>query len=164
MQVTSLKKTAEDLTTSNRPMEETHDIYSGIEKLSNAWDGICALSNEKSENLNHALERAKELDEVVNTLLEWLRKTEMKLQFSGPLPENTELLQKAIKEHNELMNELAARENEKEFAVELTQKFLEKSHPSSVSVLKQMEKVIQTRWNEVAGWGECRSESLKVKS
>lgn len=160
-QVGTLKKTAEDLIVNGRP-DDADDIRSEVAELTNAWENIWNLCNNRSESLADAQERASDLQRSVNEILECLRITEMKLQFSGPLPDNVVEVQMAIEEHKKVVDELLSRESEKESALNLAEKILEKAHPKAVSVLKNMITVIHSRWGEVASWAEQRSDNLQV--
>lgn len=55
-----------------------------------------SLSKNKTKRLEEALKQAEELHKSVNMLLEWLSDAEMKLRFSGPLPEDEEEVRKQI--------------------------------------------------------------------
>ena len=160
-QVCTLKKTAEDLIVNGRP-NDADDINSEIADLTNAWENIWNLSNNRSESLAEAQERANDLQKAVNDILECLRVTEMKLQFSGPMPDNAIEVQLAIEEHKKVVTELFNREKEKENTLDLARKILAKAHPKAVSVVKNTITVVHSRWGEVASWAEQRSDNLQV--
>ena len=59
-----------------------------------------SLSKNKTKRLEEALKQAEELHKSVNMLLQWLSDAEMKLRFSGPLPEDEEEVRKQIEVRN----------------------------------------------------------------
>ena len=63
-----------------------------------------SLSKNKTKRLEEALKQAEELHKSVNMLLEWLSDAEMKLRFSGPLPEDEEEVRKQIEVRNSVKN------------------------------------------------------------
>merc|ERR1711993_166160 len=94
-QVEQLKQTAEELlrTAEN---EDAIKIRSQVTELTNRWENVWDLSKNKTKRLEDALKQAEELHKSVNMLLEWLSDAEMKLRFSGPLPEDEDEVQKQI--------------------------------------------------------------------
>ena len=95
-------------------------------------------------------------------LLEWLSDAEMKLRFSGPLPEDEEEVERQIAEHEKFMAELKEKEKDKDFTLKLAHDILDKCHPDAVSVIKHWITIIQSRWDEVASWALQRYEKLMV--
>merc|ERR1719433_1814451 len=94
-------------------------------------------------------------------LLEWLSDAEMKLRFSGPLPEDEEEVMRQIAEHEKFMAELKEKEKDKDFTLKLAHDILAKCHPDAVSVIKHWITIIQSRWDEVASWALQRYEKLQ---
>ena len=78
--------------------------------MTSAWDKVWSLTNNRSSRLKDALKEAEELHKSVNMLLEWLSDAEMKLRFSGPLPEDEDEVQRQIDEHEKFMAELKEKE------------------------------------------------------
>merc|ERR1712110_914194 len=95
-------KTAEELLES-ADREDKVKIQSQLTELTTAWENILTLSLNKTNRLEGALSQAEELHKSVNMLLEWLSDAEMKLRFSGPLPEDEDEVQKQIDEHEKFM-------------------------------------------------------------
>lgn len=158
-QVESLKATAEELLqTADR--EDAVKIRAQVTELTNQWEKIWSLSKNKTKRLEEALKQAEELHKSVNMLLEWLSDAEMKLRFSGPLPEDEDEVQKQIEEHEKFMSELRLKEKDKDYTLNLAQEILAKCHPDAVNVIKHWITIIQSRWDEVASWALQRREKL----
>ena len=132
--------------------------------INSAWDNVWQLTNGKSARLKDALREAEELHKSVNMLLEWLSDAEMKLRFSGPLPEDEEEVMKQIADHEKFMAELKEKEKDKDFTLKLAHEILAKCHPDAVSVIKHWITIIQSRWDEVASWALQRMEKLQVNN
>jgi len=160
-QIESLKKTASELENSADP-EDAVKIKSQVNELTTSWEKVWDLSKKKTKRLEEALGLAEELHKNVNMLLEWLSDAEMKLRFSGPLPEDDEEVQKQIDEHEKFMAELEDKKKDKEKTIKLAQDILAKCHPDAVNVIKHWITIIQSRWDEVASWALQRYEKLKV--
>ena len=159
-QVDSIKKTAESLLeTADR--EDAVKIKSQVTELTNQWENVWSLSKSKTKRLEDALKQAEELHKSVNMLLEWLSDAEMKLRFSGPLPEDEEEIQKQIADHEKFMAELKDKERDKDYTINLAQEILAKCHPDAVTVIKHWITIIQSRWDEVASWALQRKEKLE---
>lgn len=71
-----------------------------VSELTTKWENVWSLSKNKTKRLEEALKQAEELHKSVNMLLEWLSDAEMKLRFSGPLPEDEEEVRKQIEVRN----------------------------------------------------------------
>lgn len=55
------------------------------EELKESWDQVVSRANEEQERLDHALENAKELEEKMNSMGEWLSKVEADIiKFEDP--------------------------------------------------------------------------------
>merc|ERR1719420_2737986 len=117
-QVEQLKQTAEELlrTAEN---EDAIKIRSQVTELTNRWENVWDLSKNKTKRLKDALKEAEELHKSVNMLLEWFSDAEMKLRFSGPLPEDEEEVQRQIDEHEKFMAELKEKEKDKDYTLKL---------------------------------------------
>merc|ERR1712083_277976 len=127
-QYESLTKTAEELLES-ADREDKVKIQSQLTELTTAWENIWTLSQNKTKRLEGALSQAEELHKSVNMLLEWLSDAEMKLRFSGPLPEDEDEVQKQIDEHEKFMAELKEKEKDKDCTLKLAHEILDKCHP-----------------------------------
>ena len=150
-QYESLTKTAEELLES-ADREDKVKIQSQLTELTTAWENIWTLSQNKTKRLEGALSQAEELHKSVNMLLEWLSDAEMKLRFSGPLPEDEDEVQKQIDEHEKFMEELKEKERDKDFTLNLAQEILSKCHPDAVNIIKHWITIIQQRWDEISTW------------
>merc|ERR1712088_1295371 len=159
-QYESLTKTAEELLES-ADREDKVKIQSQLTELTTAWENIWTLSQNKTKRLEGALSQAEELHKSVNMLLEWLSDAEMKLRFSGPLPEDEDEVMRQIAEHEKFMAELKEKEKDKDFTLKLAHDILAKCHPDAVSVIKHWITIIQSRWDEVASWALQRYEKLQ---
>jgi dystonin len=160
-QVESLKKTAEELLAS-ADREDAIKINAQVSELTNAWEKVWGLSKNKTRRLEDALKQAEELHKSVNMLLEWLSDAEMKLRFSGPLPEDEDEVKKQIEDHEKFMKELREKEKDKDYTLKLAHEILAKCHPDAVNVIKHWITIIQSRWDEVASWALQRYEKLQV--
>ncbi len=97
-QVEGLKRTADELlATADR--EDAARIRQQVSQLTDRWERVWGLSKNKTKRLEEALRQAEELHKSVNMLLEWLSDAEMKLRFSGPLPEDEEEVQRQLRDH-----------------------------------------------------------------
>ena len=159
-QVESLKKTAEELLAS-ADREDAIKINAQVTELTNTWEKVWSLSKNKTRRLEDALKQAEELHKSVNMLLEWLSDAEMKLRFSGPLPEDEDEVKKQIEDHEKFMAELKEKEKDKDYTLKLAHEILAKCHPDAVNVIKHWITIIQSRWDEVASWALQRYEKLK---
>jgi DNA repair exonuclease SbcCD ATPase subunit len=159
-QVETLKKTAEELLAS-ADKEDAVKINAQVTELTNSWEKVWSMSKNKTRRLEDALKQAEELHKSVNMLLEWLSDAEMKLRFSGPLPEDEDEVKKQIEDHERFMAELKEKEKDKDYTLKLAQEILAKCHPDAVSVIKHWITIIQSRWDEVASWALQRYEKLQ---
>jgi len=158
-QVDTIKQTAEDLL-KTADKEDSVKIKAQVTELTSTWDKVWSLTNNRSSRLKDALKEAEELHKSVNMLLEWLSDAEMKLRFSGPLPEDEDEVQRQIDEHEKFMAELKEKEKDKDFTLKLARDILDKCHPDAVSVIKHWITIIESRWDEVASWALQRYEKL----
>merc|ERR1712223_2006879 len=158
--VETIKKTAEDLL-QTADKEDSVKIKAQVTELTTAWDKVWSLTNNRSSRLKDALKEAEELHKSVNMLLEWLSDAEMKLRFSGPLPEDEEEVQRQIDEHEKFMAELKEKEKDKDYTLKLAHDILDKCHPDAVSVIKHWITIIQSRWDEISTWALQRLEKLQ---
>merc|ERR1719229_2216593 len=159
-QVEQLKQTAEELLRTAEK-EDAVKIKAQVTELTNRWENVWDLSKNKTKRLEEALKQAEELHKSVNMLLEWLSDAEMKLRFSGPLPEDEEEVRKQIEEHERFMAELREKEKDKDYTLNLAQEILAKCHPDAVNVIKHWITIIQSRWDEVASWALQRFDMLQ---
>jgi len=159
-QVESLKKTAEELLKS-ADREDAVKISAQVTELTNTWEKVWSMSKNKTRRLEDALKQAEELHKSVNMLLEWLSDAEMKLRFSGPLPEDEDEVKKQIEDHEKFMAELKEKEKDKDYTLKLAHEILAKCHPDAVNVIKHWITIIQSRWDEVASWALQRYEKLQ---
>merc|ERR1719229_352010 len=159
-QVEQLKQTAEELLRTAEK-EDAVKITAQVTELTNRWENVWDLSKNKTKRLEEALKLAEELHKNVNMLLEWLSDAEMKLRFSGPLPEDEEEVRKQIEEHERFMAELREKEKDKDYTLNLAQEILAKCHPDAVNVIKHWITIIQSRWDEVASWALQRFDMLQ---
>merc|ERR1719384_1596575 len=159
-QVETIKKTAEGLL-QTADKEDSVKINQQLTEMNSSWDNVWQLTNGKSARLKDALREAEELHKSVNMLLEWLSDAEMKLRFSGPLPEDEDEVMRQIAEHEKFMAELKEKEKDKDFTLKLAHDILNKCHPDAVSVIKHWITIIQSRWDEVASWALQRYEKLQ---
>lgn len=158
-QVESMKNTvAELLATADK--DDAAKINSQMTELTSAWEKVWKLTNKKTSRLEDALKEAEELHKNVNLLLEWLSDAEMKLRFSGPLPEDEEETKKQIADHAKFMAEVNEKEKDKDYTLKLANEILAKCHPDAVPIIKQWITMIQSRWEEVASWALQRSDKL----
>merc|ERR1712045_755873 len=159
-QYESLTKTAEEFL-ENAEGQDKVKIQTQLTEMTSSWENIWSLSQNKTKRLEGALSQAEELHKSVNMLLEWLSDAEMKLRFSGPLPEDEEEVMRQIAEHEKFMAELKEKEKDKDFTLKLAHDILAKCHPDAVSVIKHWITIIQSRWDEVASWALQRYEKLQ---
>merc|ERR1712223_1540140 len=159
-QVESIKRTAEELL-ATADKEDAVKINQQLTEMNSSWENIWSLSQNKTKRLEGALSQAEELHKSVNMLLEWLSDAEMKLRFSGPLPEDEEEVKKQIDEHQKFMAELKEKERDKDFTLNLAQEILSKCHPDAVNIIKHWITIIQQRWDEISTRALQRLEKLE---
>ncbi|XP_053205287.1 microtubule-actin cross-linking factor 1-like isoform X2 [Panonychus citri] len=156
----TVKKTASDLLESATPTDAAL-IREQIATLDSRWDEVVKMSDAKQRCLEDALRQAEELHKAVHSLLEWLSDAEMKLRFSGPLPEDEETTKQQIMEHEVFMREMSKQEMNKDSTISLAENILAKCHPDAVSVIRHWITIIKSRWEEVSGWAKQRETKLR---
>lgn len=156
----SVKHTAEELLMTAEP-EDAANIRKKLNELTHKWDTVSDLCDKKSERLSEALKEAEKLHQAVHMLLEWLSDAEMKLRFSGPLPDDEETTVEQIQEHNKFMREMSEQEGKKDATIAHAQEILQKCHPDAVTVIKHWITIIQSRWDEVTSWAKTRQQKLE---
>ncbi|KAI2799657.1 hypothetical protein BLOT_011563 [Blomia tropicalis] len=140
--------------------DDSFNIKAEIESLNQKWKEVEQLSQERSVELNKAMIEAEKLHKSVHLLLEWLSDAEMKLRFSGPLPEDEDNTREQISEHEIFMKEMDLQEKSKETTVGIAQNILNKCHPEATPVIKHWITIIQSRWEEVNSWAKQREQRL----
>lgn len=156
----SVKNTAVELLKTAEP-EDAANIRKKLNELTDKWDTVSDLCDRKSERLSEALKQAEKLHQAVHMLLEWLSDAEMKLRFSGPLPDDEETTLEQIQEHKKFMREMVEQEGNKDATIAHAQEILQKCHPDAVSVIKHWITIIQSRWDEVTTWAKSRHQKLE---
>lgn len=121
---------------------------------------VSRLSDRKTKRLEDALKEAEQLHKAVHMLLEWLSDAEMKLRFSGTLPEDEHETRAQLAEHEKFMREMREKEREKDQTIALAQRILAKAHPDGATVIKHWITIIQSRWEEVSSWAKQREQRL----
>lgn len=154
-----VRKTAQDLMKSASP-EDARQIKQQMETLEESWKEIEGMIKHKTARLDDALKEAEKLHESVHALLEWLSDTEMKLRFTGPLPEDEAATRALIAEHESLVREMKHQEKNKNSTLEHAHSILKKCHPNATPVIKHWITIIQSRWDEVESWSNHRAKKL----
>lgn len=129
--------------------------------LSSQWEALHRLSDKKAALLEDAMRQAQDLHASVNVLLEWLSDAEMKLRFSGTLPEEEDEIITQINAHEDFVIELNSKEKDKDYTLQLCHNIMAECHPDAISVIKYSITIIDTRWEEVNSWALQRSEKLE---
>lgn len=142
------------------PGDDSYNIQKEIAAIDEKWKEVEQLSQERSNELEKAVIEAEKLHKAVNILLEWLSDAEMKLRFSGPMPEDEYLTREQISEHEAFSEEMAVQEKNKESTVKIAQAILDKCHPEAITVIKHWITIIQSRWEEVNSWSKQREQRL----
>jgi myosin heavy subunit len=158
-QVESLKSTVAEMLAS-ADKDDAAKINAQMTEMTTSWDKVWKMTNNKTSRLEEALKEAEKLHKSVNMLLEWLSDAEMKLRFSGPLPEDEDEIKRQIAEHAKFMAEVKEKEKDKDYTLKLANDILAKCHPDAVPIIKQWITMIQSRWEEVASWALQRSDKL----
>ncbi|UXI17137.1 cathepsin O-like cysteine peptidase protein [Sarcoptes scabiei] len=140
--------------------EDDYNIQAEIAQIDEKWKEVEQLSKERSVELDKAIIEAEKLHKSVNILLEWLSDAEMKLRFSGPMPEDEDATREQIAEHETFLEEMAIQEKSKDDTVKIAQDILEKCHPEAITVIKHWITIIQSRWEEVNSWSKQREQRL----
>ncbi|XP_011502771.1 PREDICTED: dystonin [Ceratosolen solmsi marchali] len=159
-QMDSVTKTGQELE-SKATLEDASTIRYQLSELHSLWNIVTRLSNSKSIGLKEALKDAEQLHKAVHILLEWLSNAEMKLRFTGQLPEDEQESKNQLLEHENFLKELRAKEIEKDNTLELARIILIKAHPDGIIVIKHWITIIQSRWEEVATWAHQRNQRLE---
>lgn len=155
----SVKRIAQELLKSAQD-DDSFNISAEIESLEEMWIEVEQLSKERSVELEKAIVEAEQLHKSVHMLLEWLSDAEMKLRFSGPLPEDEDTTRDQIAEHESFLKEMAVQEKSKERTIGIAQGILSKCHPEATPVIKHWITIIQSRWEEVNSWAKQREQRL----
>ncbi|KAH9415294.1 hypothetical protein DERP_006388 [Dermatophagoides pteronyssinus] len=142
------------------PNDDSYNIQAEITVIDEKWKEVEQLSRERSIELDKAMIEAEKLHKAVNILLEWLSDAEMKLRFSGPMPEDENATQVQISEHKVFLEEMLIQEKNKESTVKIAQDILNKCHPEAITVIKHWITIIQSRWEEVNSWAKQREQRL----
>ncbi|XP_075678406.1 microtubule-actin cross-linking factor 1, isoforms 6/7-like isoform X9 [Dermatophagoides pteronyssinus] len=154
-----VRKTAADLMKSANP-EDARQIGRQMEILEEKWLEIEKMMQQKQQRLDDALKMANQLHKAVHQLLGWLSDAELKLRFAGPLPDNEDIVQQQIREHENFIREMQQKELEKNSTLNLANEILQLSHPNALPVIKHWITIIQSRWDEVESWGKQREKRL----
>ncbi|XP_034249434.1 dystonin isoform X11 [Thrips palmi] len=158
-QMESVKRTGKDLM-DKATAADAAAIRSQLSELTSMWDKVSRLSDRKTKRLEDALKEAEALHKAVHMLLEWLSDAEMKLRFSGTLPEDEHETRAQLAEHEKFMREMREKEREKDQTIALAQRILAKAHPDGATVIKHWITIIQSRWEEVSSWAKQREQRL----
>lgn len=160
-QIESLKKTAANLLKS-ASVEDAGRINSEVSQINQAWEQIWTMCKNKTKCLQEALNQAEELQKSFNLLLEWLTDAEMKLRFSGPLPDDVNEANDQVVAHQKFIQELESKEKSKDATLNLANDILSKCHPDAVTVIKHWITIASSRWEEVFSWAIQRFDKLQV--
>ncbi|KAG8192780.1 hypothetical protein JTE90_019099 [Oedothorax gibbosus] len=155
----SVRRTARDLLETANDSDADH-IRTQLTQLDRMWIEVANLAEDKDRRLAEALHEAERLHKAVHMLLEWLSDAEMKLRYSGPLPDDEETTKQQIADHQNFMMEMKEQEINKDATIAHAQEILKKCHPDGVSVIRHWVTIIQSRWEEVALWAKQRDQRL----
>lgn len=156
----------ESVMTNGQELEKTASksdaiqIRAQLSELTELWETVTNLTRVKAGRLRDALKEAEKLHKSVNMILDWLSEAEMKLRFVGNVPEDETTAYEQLKALDHFHMQLRDKEVEKDQTLELAHNILAKSHPDSISVIKNWIKVIQSRWEEVSQWALQRHQKL----
>lgn len=159
IQLEQVKRTGKDLQEKASVTDATA-IRQQLSELTSLWDKVVRLKERRGKRLEEALKEAQQLHKSVDMLLEWLSDAEMKLRFSGVLPEDEQETRNQIAEHEKFLRELNEKERDKDATINLAQRILAKAHPDAISVIKHWITIIQSRWDEVSSWARQRRQRL----
>lgn len=155
----SVRRTARELLeTANE--EDAEHIRTQLTQLDRMWIEVANLAEDKERLLSEALQEAERLHKAVHMLLEWLSDAEMKLRYSGPLPDDEETTKQQIADHQSFLKEMMEQEVNKDATIAHAQEILKKCHPDGVSVIRHWVTIIQSRWEEVSLWAKQREQRL----
>jgi len=158
-QVESVQKTGEELMR-KADKKDAALIKTQVTELTTAWTSVVRQSDQRSARLDQALRDAEHLHKDVHGLLEFLSDAEQKLRYVGALPNTEEEAVTQVEEHKKFMQELAAKEADKNACLRLAGEILAKAHPDAVPVIKHWQTIIESRWEEVASWALQRQSRL----
>ncbi|XP_022239565.1 microtubule-actin cross-linking factor 1-like isoform X12 [Limulus polyphemus] len=156
----SVRRTAGGLLQTATPEEMQH-IHSQVNQLDEKWEELIRLSNEKQQRLDEALQKAELLHKSVHILLEWLSDAEIKLRFTGPLPDDEETIRQQIIEHQHFLDQLKEQEDNKDKTLVLAQEILQHCHPDGITIIRHWITIIQSRWEEIYVWARQRDQKLQ---
>ncbi|XP_076320054.1 microtubule-actin cross-linking factor 1-like isoform X9 [Tachypleus tridentatus] len=156
----SVRRTAGGLLQTATPEEMQH-IHSQVNHLDEKWEELIKLSNEKQQRLDEALQKAELLHKSVHILLEWLSDAEIKLRFTGPLPDDEETTRQQIIEHQNFLDQLKEQEDNKDKTLVLAQEILQHCHPDGITIIRHWITIIQSRWEEIFVWARQRDQKLQ---
>ncbi|KAF8783432.1 Dystonin like protein [Argiope bruennichi] len=155
----SVRRTARELL-ETASEEDAEHIRTQLTQLDRMWIEVANLAEDKERLLAGALQEAEKLHKSVHMLLEWLSDAEMKLRYSGPLPDDEETTKQQIADHQSFMKEMMEQEVNKDATIAHAQEILKKCHPDGVSVIRHWVTIIQSRWEEVSLWAKQREQRL----
>ncbi|CAL1283110.1 unnamed protein product [Larinioides sclopetarius] len=155
----SVRRTARELLETASEDDAEH-IRTQLTQLDRMWIEVANLAEDKERLLAGALQEAEKLHKSVHMLLEWLSDAEMKLRYSGPLPDDEETTKQQIADHQSFMKEMMEQEVNKDATIAHAQEILKKCHPDGVSVIRHWVTIIQSRWEEVSLWAKQREQRL----
>ncbi|XP_022254698.1 microtubule-actin cross-linking factor 1-like [Limulus polyphemus] len=141
--------------------EDVEHIENQVDQLNLMWNELVKLSDEKQQNLNEALQKAEQLQRSFHILLEWVSDIEIKLRFSGSLPDDEVNTRQQIEEHQRLLEQLNEQEENKNNALVLAQEILTHCHPDAIIIIRHWITIIQSRWEEVYIWTRQRDRKLQ---
>lgn len=85
---------------------EKANVEGQLDDLLNRFDDANARSQERMEALDETLKVAKEFQNKLNPIIEWLDRTEKKLKEMSTVPSDEEKIQKLLDEHDNLHDEI----------------------------------------------------------
>lgn len=156
----TIKKMESKLLNNIQPGITGDNIRKKSSSVLNKWKDVKRLCNLKSDLLKEALAQATEFHNSIHALLEWLAEAEMKLRFSGPSSDDESICRHELEEHDKFLAKLAIQAENKDKLSNLARNILSKCHPDADPLLKHWINILQSRWDEIDGWAQQRSERL----
>ena len=85
---------------------EKPDVKKNLADLDSTWDNITALYARREENLIDAMEKAMEIHETMQSLIEFLEDAEDRLGYLGPVGSDIDAIKKQIKQLMDFKNDV----------------------------------------------------------
>uniref|UniRef100_F7BIU1 Uncharacterized protein n=1 Tax=Ciona intestinalis TaxID=7719 RepID=F7BIU1_CIOIN len=120
-----------------------------MQELIQRWNEVAELVKYKQGRLEDAHKQAQLLQTSAHKFLEYLSQVESNLCLTNKLPNDEFKLQELRVSHLSMTSELKMKEEELSSIISLAESILQQAHPDAVTPLRQLIKVLRSKWGEV---------------